>query len=235
MLKQKNYVFLTEIKNKAGIYLWTHLESNKKYVGSSVNLFRRLKYYFSKVNIARNKKSRIYNALLHYGYSYFSLTILEFIDITNLSKDEAKKLIIEREQYYIENILPEYNILKTAGSLFGFKHSKDTIEKFKKTNKNENNPMFGKFHSKETKIKMSEIKKGKFHSKETKLKISLRNSKKVFIYINEEKKIFLFKSFDNFTEAAKFLNCSTRTLSRYIDKNKILKKKWFLFSKEINN
>jgi hypothetical protein len=60
------------------------------------------------------KKSRIKNALLHFGYSSFSVTILELIDITNLSKDEAKKLIIEREQYYIDCILPEYNIFKNS-------------------------------------------------------------------------------------------------------------------------
>jgi NUMOD1 domain len=79
---------------------------------------------------------------------------------------------------------------------------------------------------------MSKIKKGRFQSKETKLKISLTNSNKVFIYNNEAglNKIFLFKSFDNYSEAAKYLNCSTRTLSRYIDKNKLLRKKWFLFT-----
>ena len=98
--------------------------------------------------------------------------------------------------------------------------------------------MFGKFHSKETKLKMSKIRKGKLQSKETKLKISLTNSKKVFIYINDStlnKNIF-FKSFDNFSAdaAAEYLNCSKRTLSRYIDKNKILNKKWVLFTKDIN-
>jgi len=230
-------LILKDTKNKAGVYLWTHLDSNKKYVGSSVNISRRLTYYFSKVNIARFKKSRIHNALHRYGYSSFSLTILEFIDITNLPINEAKILILEREQYYIDVILPEYNILKFAGSLLGFSHSKDTLEKFKIAKDNKNNPMFGKLHSKETKIKMSEIKKGKFQSKETKLKISLTNSKKVFIYIDDStlNKKILFKFFDNFLEAAKDLNCSKRTLSRYIDKNKIFKKKWFLFTKEISN
>ena len=54
--------------------------------------------------------------------------------------------------------------------------------------------MFGKFHSKESKLKMSKIREGKLQSKETKLKISLTNSKKVFIYINDStlnKKILL--------------------------------------------
>ena len=97
--------------------------------------------------------------------------------------------------------------------------------------------MYGKFNSKETKLKMSQIRKGKLQSKETKLKISLTNSKKVFLYINDSalNKKILFKSFDNFSEAAEYLNCSKRTLSRYIDKNKILNKKWVLFTKDINN
>jgi group I intron endonuclease len=38
---------------------------------------------------------------------------------------------IEREQYYLTSLKPEYNILKVAGSPLGFKHSKETIAKFK--------------------------------------------------------------------------------------------------------
>ena len=129
-------LILADNKNKAGIYVWTHRESSKKYIGSSVNLSRRLSYYFSQ-NIKKYKTSKIYNALISYGFSAFSLTILEYTDIVNLPKDEIKKLIIGREQYYIDNILPEYNILKIAGSLLGFQHSSSTIVKLKKANENE--------------------------------------------------------------------------------------------------
>ena len=232
----KNLIF-ADNKNKAGIYVWTHIESSKKYIGFSVNLSRRLSYYFSE-NIHKYKTSKIYNALLSYGFSAFSLTILEYIDIANLPKDEAKKLIIEREQHYIDNILPEYNILKIAGSLLGFQHSSSTIVKFQKAKENENNPMFGKFHSEETILKMSTIKKGKSRSEETKLKIGLTNSKKIYLFVNDhvsDSQIILFKSFNNYTEAANYLNCSIRNLSRYVDKNKPLNKKWVLFSKDINN
>jgi group I intron endonuclease len=196
-----------------------------------------LSYYYSK-NINKYKTSKIYIALLSYGFSAFSLTILEYTDIANLPKDEAKKLIIEREQHYIDIILPEYNILKTAGSLLGFQHSSSTIVKLKRAKGNENNPMFGKFHSEETILKMSAIKKGKARSAETKLKIGLTNSKKLYIFVydslSDSRKI-LFKSFDNYSDAANYLNCSKRNISRYVDKNKPLKKKWFLFSKDISN
>jgi hypothetical protein len=83
--EEDKLIILADTKNKA-VYLWTHLESSKEYIGSSVNLSRRLSsYYFSK-NIARYKKSKIHNALLSYGYSAFSLTILEYIDLVNLPR-----------------------------------------------------------------------------------------------------------------------------------------------------
>jgi hypothetical protein len=68
---------------------------------------------------ALTNNSIIYKALVKYGYSQFKLDILEICDPTNL---------IEREQYYLDLLEPEYNILKTAGSLKGFIHSEATIE-----------------------------------------------------------------------------------------------------------
>jgi len=49
----------------------------------------------------------IYNALRNHGYSAFSLTILEYIDVTNLSKEESRKLILEKEQFYLDSLAPE--------------------------------------------------------------------------------------------------------------------------------
>jgi group I intron endonuclease len=64
----------------------------------------------------------ISKALIKYGYSSFSLEIMEYCDATK---------VVEREQYYFDLIKPEYNILTKAGSLLGFKHSKETIDKMK--------------------------------------------------------------------------------------------------------
>jgi hypothetical protein len=44
----------------------------------------------------------ISKALIFHSYSEFFLTILEYIDISNLSKEEARKLILLREQHYID-------------------------------------------------------------------------------------------------------------------------------------
>jgi group I intron endonuclease len=64
----------------------------------------------------------ICSALLKYGDSNFQLEILEYCD-----PDEA----IIREQYYLDLLKPEYNILRKAGSLLGFRHSDETLAKFK--------------------------------------------------------------------------------------------------------
>lgn len=40
-------------------------------------------------------------------------------------------ILNEREQYYLDTLNPEYNILKSARSFRGFKHSAATIELMK--------------------------------------------------------------------------------------------------------
>jgi len=66
--------------------------------------------------------SHIYNALLLYGHDKFNLEILEYCD---------KKSVINKEQYYMDLLKPEYNILKIAGSTLGHKHSPKTLLKLR--------------------------------------------------------------------------------------------------------
>lgn len=71
------------------------------------NLSKRFKQYFNYNHIADTKRNmRIDRALLKYGYSKFKLEILEYCKISNL---------IEREQYYLDLLKPEFNILLKAG------------------------------------------------------------------------------------------------------------------------
>lgn len=54
-------------------------------MGSTVNLYNRLKNYFSIKYLERYKSMYIYNALICHTHSAFSLVILEIIDISSLS------------------------------------------------------------------------------------------------------------------------------------------------------
>jgi len=89
---------LKDNKGKTGIYLWTHITSGQTYVGSAKNLTKRMYYYFSASELKRTNYY-ISRAILRHTHSAFTLSILEYIDITNLSLEEARKLILSREQY----------------------------------------------------------------------------------------------------------------------------------------
>lgn len=67
----------------------------------------------------------ILKTLIKYGYSNFKVEILEFCN-----KDE----VLAREQYYLDLLKPEYNILTVAGSSLGYKHSEETKVKLKTRN-----------------------------------------------------------------------------------------------------
>ena len=71
---------LEENKRKSGVYRWKNVINGKTYVGSSVHLKIRLSQYFNVNHLERNKSMRICRALLKYGYSNFSLEILEYCD-----------------------------------------------------------------------------------------------------------------------------------------------------------
>lgn len=113
---------LNYVKGKAGIYMWINILNGKKYVGSSVNLRRRLLEYYNVNRLLNEYSMPIYVALLKHGYHNFSLTILEICDVDNL---------MSREKHFFEVYSPEYNILDTPGSPSrgsGWRHSEAAIE-----------------------------------------------------------------------------------------------------------
>jgi LAGLIDADG DNA endonuclease family protein/NADH-ubiquinone oxidoreductase (complex I) subunit 5/GIY-YIG catalytic domain-containing protein len=129
---------LQEDKGKCGVYRWTNLTNGNSYIGSSVNLERRLKGYFSIYLLEseiKNGRSMINSALLKYGYSNFTLEILEYCDSSE---------VVTREQYYLDLFKPEYNILSTAGSWLGSKHSEEAKAKMSAVKKGNQNARGGK-------------------------------------------------------------------------------------------
>ncbi len=152
---------LTQNKNKSGIYCFTNLTSGKKYIGSSVDLRKRLVQYFNMSYLTRTTYMPICSALLKYGYSSFSLEILEYCD--------SSELLI-REKHYFDLLNPGYNLSKHPSHPFlGRTHTDEARAKLSAFFKGkvypersgEKNPMFGKTHSEVIRLKISEGKKGK--------------------------------------------------------------------------
>ena len=84
-----------------GIYMIVNLLNNHKYIGSSVNIKRRLEVHRSNLRHNHHDNPHLQNAWNKYGEDNFVFNILE-----RCSKDER----FEREQYYVNSIKPEYNI-----------------------------------------------------------------------------------------------------------------------------
>lgn len=246
---------LKDNKGKAGIYIWTHIESGKRYVGSAVDLSKRFKTYFTEnvLNQGRNLNSYINRALLQHGYSAFSLAIIEYIDTTDLDKKEARELILSREQFYIDSLSPEYNILLTAGSSLGYIHREESIALMSEIKKGEKNPMFGKtkeqnpaygkthsaeslaliseasknrLHSIETKAAMSESRKGLVKSEEHRANLSIAKGTAIYQYSSDLST--LINKFPSANKAAEHFNTSRPTILKYAHSHKLFQDKWIL-------
>ena len=167
----------------------------------------------------KKRKSSIYSALIKYGYSNFSLEILEYCEPSQ---------VIEREQFYIDSLYPTYNILNIAGSKFGFKHTDETKELMRIAHLAEKNPLFGKNHSEKTKALMSAAQKsrdkdGFAKTIEHKSKISKSLGHKIEITDVDTNTTAIF---DTIGEVAKYLDSSHTTVSRYIKNQTLFKGKY---------
>lgn len=219
-------IIVKENRGKSGIYRWLNTVNGKTYIGSSVNLTIRFNVYFNKNRLTTGSGSRmaINKAILKYGLGNFSLEILEYCD---------KRSLIKREQFYLDNLKPEYNLLKVAGSNLGNKHSMLTRKMI-------SDSALGRTFSKETRIKISDALKGRIlseetkikiknykHTQEAKLKISLNHhrtkSVKIEDLLSKNKTIF-----NTMTLAATYLNTTTATIGRYIKNQKAYKNRYLI-------
>jgi group I intron endonuclease len=180
------------------VYLFINNITKDLYVGSSINLSKRMTSHFFHANSNNPTKIVITRVMRKYKLENFSLGILEFCqpDIMICS---------DLEQKWINYYKPKYNILKIAGNLSGYRHRIEIINKLKELFKKENNPKFGSVVSYETKKSISDSIK-KFYlthshlSKELKGKLSpggdfvfcynLKDEELIFPSINAARQYF---------------------------------------------
>jgi group I intron endonuclease len=203
-IEENKTVILRDTKNLSGVYLLYNKQKDKFYVGSAINLSARLRSYFSPQYLERvlsRNKSKISSALLKYGYSHFDLHILEYCD---------KDILLNREQYYIDLLVPPYNILKIAGSRLGIKSSLETLDKLK-----------GRKHSLETINKISLAMKGRIPRSELRRINQLLATGHVVKVLNVESNIT--KIYNSIRLAANDIKISHTTILKYINTNKLIK------------
>lgn len=241
---------LAENKGKLGVYRWINHINGKFYIGSSMSLGRRLLNYY-RPSYLRSTNTIISKALLKHSHSNFSLEILEYFTYDDsLTRKENAKLLLEREQHFLDLLNPEYNVLKTAGNLSGYKHSPEAIEKMSESKKGFNHPNFGNHlefaHSEEAKNKIRLARTGTKLSRETIVKISnswTENRRKlvaaaaqkangitIFLYSPD---LVLLQTFISSRVAAKYLNSSKDTVLKFARSNAVFKNKFILSLQEL--
>jgi len=96
----------------------------------------------------------------------------------------------------------------------------------------ENNPLYGKIHSEETKDLMRQKALGRIHSDKTKLKMSTKRGNPVNIYEKDSSEGFkLIGSFVSARKAGIFLKMSASTVMKYMNSGAIYKDKYKFSSK----
>lgn len=195
-----------------GIYKITNLITNKVYIGSSKNLNKRYKEHFNSLKNNNHHSSKLQRSYNKYKENAFKFEILEECNIDKL---------IEREQYYMDNYKPFFNINPKASSCEGRVLTKNHKLKISNSNKN-------KIRSEELKLRWSNIKKENPNPELYKLiveKAKEVNSIKVLKY---NKNMEFIKEYSSMTEAARDINGDPSTISK-VCKGKIKSHRNFIF------
>lgn len=204
-----------ENRGSSGVYALICKVNNKFYVGSSINLANRLLDYMQPAYLAQQTNRPILRAIVKYGIINFIYVVIETCHRTDT---------LQREQYWLDLLEPEYNLCKIAGTTQGVYLSEETKAKLRIA-------LLGKSHTLETRQLMSETRKGsnaywfgKNHSEETRAKlreVALSRTKlhrpgfSLYIY---DQDLYLLRECRSHREGMRYLGCDSRTILRYLNK-----------------
>ena len=173
---------------------------------------------------------RVANAVKKYGLQEFAFLVLEIVP-----QDETVDVttLLNREDYYIQELKPEYNIAPQATNSVGWKHSEESRQKMRDN------------YSEERRQRVAKINKGKTLSEETRKLLAFGEKQ----HFNENLWSIEYrlkcvsnvlpvtitnldgsnlKYFSSVIEASKVIGCSEKTIRRALNSNGILQRKYIV-------
>lgn len=196
----------------SGIYRIVCKLNNKQYIGSACNIKIRKQNHFSYLKRNKHHSILLQRAFNKYGKENFYFEILAYC---------PKEYLIKLEQWFLDNLKPEYNIQKIAGSNLGYKHTESTKKKLSlkrigikpstESIEKQRQKMLKFKHKLESIEKMKIIKKlqGSNHTLKSKKKISDNNSIPI-VKLDKEKNIIA--RYESLKDAALKNNVNPRTI-----------------------
>jgi group I intron endonuclease len=215
---------------KSGIYCIENIVNGKKYIGSSINVYKRRNRHFSELKRLIHKNIKLQRSYNKHGKENFRFYILELI--------ENKECLIEKEQFFIDKIKPEFNINLIANSSLGVKRSEETKEKIRQANLGLKHPDWRNKLKSEAQGGDNHWTKNKKFSEESKNKMSEAQKKiydngyispasKSVIELDEENNII--NEWSSASKVGKYYNVSYKTITNIINgknSNKLMNKKF---------
>ena len=108
-----------------GIYKIENLITNDCYIGSSLVIETRKNQHFNSLYRGKNSSRFLQAAYDKYGIDSFTFEIVEICD---------EDVLMIKEQYYLDTVVPLYNMCKKAYSTEGRKVSEETKDKLRERN-----------------------------------------------------------------------------------------------------
>lgn len=112
------------LKGKSGVYMFFNMESGKRYVGSSVDIYNRIHEHYHNLKNNKSHNAHFQSSWNKYGEDAFIYSVLEYCN---------PEIRFSREQYYIDSLKPEYNLTLNVVANFGHKVSNETKNKISNT------------------------------------------------------------------------------------------------------
>lgn len=246
----------SNFKNKSGIYCICNIKNNKRYIGSSKNIWQRLQCHRSYLRKNTHFNDHLQKAWNKHKEISFVSIVLEYCEIFDLEK---------REQFYIDNLTPEYNSVIDIKRPIVSDYSREKMSRTKKmlfangTLKSLSSREIFKYSldgkyicsynniqeaARSNKVNRSTIhrflsgayrKGGNFLWSYTKVKSLpeyVKTKKQTFRIAVEVRDYFtneLIRTFDNYVECAKFFNTHKQCIMQAIKQSSKFRKKYRLF------
>lgn len=180
--------FSKETLTIPGVYQITNKINEHKYIGSSINIWRRWGSHLVELRKSTHTSTYLQNAWNKYGEDNFEFSVLVFCD---------KENTLLYEQMCLDGLKPEYNARKDVyNSRAGTKATDETKARLRESHLG-NTSRLGTKASDETKTKLRKARLGKKHSEESKEKMSnilLGNKRSLGYKHTEEAKLNMGKS-----------------------------------------
>lgn len=141
-----------------GIYEIRNIKNGRRYIGSAVNVSKRWREHLRQLEEGMHHSRFMQRCWNKNGGENFIFRVIKACTAGDL---------IAEEQRAIDSVRPEYNSVKTAGSMLGHIHSPETRKKMSESRAKDFSPMTGKSHTAETKLKISKTKTGVKQNPET--------------------------------------------------------------------